>query len=90
MKKIGLQTTVSILIAVLTTVITTAFTRYLLGRPWCIQLESAIGQRVLDHRILYGSNRCAPGSGDSPQRLAAQEKVFDPNVYSEYVRSEYQ
>jgi len=74
------QTVISISIAVLTTVITTAFTRYLLARPWCIQIESEKHQR-----IVYGSNNCSPGDVYHPHRRhTARENHFDENVYSEY------
>ncbi len=79
MRMLTFQTASIVLIAVSTTLATTAFTWYLLNRPWCIQLDSDT-----DQRILYGSNHCSPDAADSPQRLIAQEKDFDLDVYSKY------
>ena len=79
MKTITLQAAVAVVIAVLTTIGTTAFTRYLLARPWCIQIESDVHQR-----IVYGSNNCSPGDANSHQRHTARERYFDSDAYSEY------
>jgi hypothetical protein len=79
MRKLLRQISVSTLIAVLTTITTTAFTNYLLARPWCIRLDP---DRA--HRIMYGSDKCSPSIADAPQRLIAQEKDFDQDAYSKY------
>ncbi len=79
MKIMTLQTAIPVVIAVLTTIATNAFTSYLLARPWCIQIESDVHQR-----ILYGSDKCASDDLNSHQRFTAQKKRFDYGVYSEY------
>jgi len=78
MRTITFQAAASIVIATLTTVITTAVTSYLLARPWCIQLESDLHQR-----IVYGSSNCAPSDSFLQKRHVAKEGS-DSDSYLDY------
>lgn len=79
MRIITLQTATSIVIATLTTVVTTAITSYLLARPWCIQIEPD-----LDQRIVYGSDKCSTGEPVVHQRHIAKDSTTNDIKYSEY------
>ena len=63
MKNFTVQFFMPAVIAALTTIIATSFTSYLLARPWCIQMDSDDGQR-----ILYGQTNCVDRNSAWHQR----------------------
>jgi hypothetical protein len=68
MKTLTIQAAISIVIATLTTVVTTAVTNYLLARPWCIQSEPNFNEQ-----IVYGSNNCSFNDSLPQKRHLTQE-----------------
>ncbi|MEB3212138.1 MAG: hypothetical protein VKL39_12320 [Leptolyngbyaceae bacterium] len=65
---ITFQAATSVVIAAFTTVVTTVATSYLLARPWCIQVEPDLHQR-----IVYGSSKCSPSGPIPHQRYATKD-----------------
>ncbi|GEM_PF-6780832 len=72
MKRVTAQAVTSITIALVTTTVTTAFTSYLLERPWCIQIGANNHQR-----IIYGAYNCANSEGYTHQKKLAQHQTSD-------------
>ncbi|MGB3492830.1 MAG: hypothetical protein WBA57_08885 [Elainellaceae cyanobacterium] len=70
MIRVTTQAVTSMAIAIVTTVATTAFTSYLLERPWCVQIRADNNQR-----IIYGAHNCAAVKGHIHQKQTVRYQI---------------
>lgn len=79
MIKVTAQAATSVVIALVTTVTTTAFTSYLLERPWCIQVKADNHQQVI-----YGARNCAGAAEYIHQKQTAQYQLSVESVEEDF------